>query len=139
MGRYDDIINLPHHQSETRPHMSMCARAAQFSPFAALTGYEEAVSETARLTDSRIEFADGDIITDDLNAAFLFLQNNQNTSPEIRVKYFVPDAHKEGGAYLSYTGRLKRLNDAERVLIFKDRTEIPYEDIYQITLLTEEE
>ena len=139
MGQYDDIINLPHHQSETRPHMSMYARAAQFSPYAALVGYGEAVSETARLTDSKIEFGEGDIITDDLNAAFQFLQNNPGTSPKICVTYFVPDARKEGGAYKTYTGNLKRLNEAERVLVFKDKTEIPYEDIYQITILTEEE
>lgn len=139
MGQYDDIINLPHHQSETRPHMSMYARAAQFSPYAALVGYGEAVSETARLTDSKIEFGEGDIITDDLNAAFLFLQNNPGTSPEICVTYFVPDVRKEGGAYETYTGKLKRLNEAEHLLVFKDKTEIPYEDLYQITILTEEE
>lgn len=132
MGQYDDIIDLPHHQSETRPHMPMRSRAAQFSPYAALVGYGDAVRETARLTDSKTELLEGDFAADALNEAFRYLRGNLSRSPEICVTYFVPDGRKEGGAYKTYTGKVRRLNEAERILVFQDKTEIFLDDIYRI-------
>ena len=127
MGKYDDIINLPHHTSPKRPRMSMIDRAAQFSPFAALTGYDAAVKETARLTDRRIE------LTEDSRAALdrkqQLLVDNLAEHPEVSVTYFVPDERKAGGAYITNTGSVKKVDDYLRLLILTDGTKIPLDDI----------
>ena len=130
MEKYEDIINLPHHVSATRPQMSMIDRAAQFSPFAALTGYDEAVKETARLTDARIELDDGTkiILSDKLQMAM----EMADQEPIITVTYFVPDQNKAGGAYVDSTGIIKRIDEYERKVIFVDKTSIPIDDIYAI-------
>ena len=130
MDKYEDIINLPHHVSATRPQMSMLDRAAQFSPFAALTGYDEAVKETARLTDARIELDDSTkiILSDKLQMAM----EMADQEPTITVTYFVPDQKKAGGAYVDYTGIIKRIDEYERKVIFVDKTSIPIDDIYAI-------
>ncbi|MCD8005221.1 MAG: hypothetical protein LUE91_06155, partial [Oscillospiraceae bacterium] len=94
---YSDIINLPHHVSATRPHMSMHDRAAQFSPFAALTGYDAAVKETARLTDQRAELDDD--MKEKLSERINLLQENLAAAPAVEITYFIPDERKEGGAY----------------------------------------
>lgn len=125
--QYDDIIDLPHHVSATRPRMSMIDRAAQFSPFAALTGYDAAIKETGRLTDERIE------LTEDSRAALdrkqQLLVDNLASHPEVSVTYFVPDERKAGGAYVTITGRVKKVDAYQRLLILTDGTKIPLDEI----------
>lgn len=126
---YDDIIDLPHHQSATRSHMSLHDRAAQFSPFAALTGYEAAVSETARLTEGKIE------LNEDARAALdeklQFLQESAEEQ-QVSVTYFQPDIKKQGGAYLTVSGIIKKINSYERVIMLEDGTSISVDDILDI-------
>lgn len=125
MSKYEDIIHLPHPVSETHPRMSMADRAAQFSPFAALTGYDAAVRETARLTDSRMEL--------DESAKGILdrkMQELQRGQP-VTVTYFKPDRHKAGGAYLTVTAPFLRLDPIERRLVLEDLS-VPVTDIYSI-------
>lgn len=126
---YDDIINLPHHQSPTRPHMSNHDRAAQFSPFAALVGYGDAVKETARLTDERTELDEDARAA--LDAAFQSLQRDPG-GQQVSVTYFKRDLKKVGGAYLSVTGSIKKTDVLERTIMFDDGTVIPMDDILDI-------
>ena len=129
-GKYEDIIHLPHHSSTVRPRMSREARAAQFSPFAALTGYEEAVRETARQTDMK------SVLTDDekeqINEKFLMLLECKEQKPRICVTYFVEDEKKEGGAYVCVAGNFKQIDVVERILCFTDGQRIPIEQIREI-------
>lgn len=128
--QYDDIINLPHHISSTRPRMSMIDRAAQFSPFAALTGYDAAIRETGRLTDRRIE------LTEECRAVLdrkqHVLMDNLVNHPEVSVTYFVPDGLKSGGAYVTVTGRAKKVDEYQRLLILTDGTKIPLDEILEL-------
>ena len=127
---YEDIIYLPHHVSKTRPQMSMSDRAAQFSPFAALNGYDEAVKETARLTDERLELGDDD--RDLLDRKQQYLQNIIADRPEISVTFFVPDEKKSGGSYTTLTGNLKHVDLCERLLVLTDGKKILFDDIADI-------
>lgn len=129
-NKYDDIIGLPHHQSATRPRMSNAERAAQFSPFAALTGYEGVIDETVRLTDERLELSDGRAAF--IDRALHYIKDNIAERPNVTVTYFVPDAHKQGGAYLRFSGQVKRLDEVGRKMIFTDRTEIPLDDLFAV-------
>ncbi len=124
---YDDIINLPHHTSKTRMQMSLHDRAAQFSPFAALTGHDAAIKETARLTDRRIEL-DEDIKIE-LNKKLQIVTENLNIKPEITVLYFQSDERKTGGAYVTLTGCVKKIDVYERIVIMADGTVIAIDDI----------
>lgn len=128
--RYDDIIHLPHHISKTRPQMSMMDRAAQFSPFAALTGYDAAIKETGRLTDEKIEL--GEETKAVLDRKQSYLSDMISVQPEITVTYFLPDERKSGGTYLSVTGKLKRIDEYERMMILTDGKKIPLDDIMDI-------
>lgn len=128
--RYDDIIGLPHPVSQKHPQMPLRDRAAQFSPFAALTGYEDAVDETARLTDQRIELAEDARAA--LNAQLAELAKKSAAHPLISLTCFVPDAAKEGGAYLTELCTVKRLDEAESALLLSDGRRIPLQDILQI-------
>lgn len=130
MNNYDDIINLPHHVSATRPQMSMIDRAAQFSPFAALTGYDAAIKETGRLTDEKIEIDEDTKASLDIKQAYLMEIIDEQ--PEISVTYFLPDTKKSGGAYVTVTGNLKRYDEYERLLILIDGKKIPMDDIADI-------
>lgn len=130
MGKYDDIINLPHHVSATRPHMSRTDRAAQFAPFAALTGHEEAIQETARLTDRRVELGESEKSV--LNEKMQMLQDRISERPFARVTYFSPDQRKEGGAYLTVAGNVRRIDEVARRVIFSNQIEIPMDDIMEI-------
>lgn len=130
MNNYDDIINLPHHVSATRPQMSMIDRAAQFSPFAALTGYDAAIKETGRLTDEKIEMDEDTKAALDIKQAYL--KDIIDEQPEITVTYFLPDTKKSGGAYVAVTGNLKRFDEYERLLLLTDGTKIPMDDIADI-------
>ena len=124
---YDDIIDLPHHVSATRPRMSMIERAAQFSPFAALTGYDAAIKETGRLTDRKIELSEDAHIALDRKQQILL--DHINDHPEVSVTYFVPDERKAGGAYVTVTGNVKKIDDYQRLLILTDGTKIPLDEI----------
>ena len=124
---YEDIIHLPHHVSATRPRMSLIDRASQFSPFAALTGYDEAIKETGRLTDDRIELDENTRTALDIKQAIL--AENINTHPEISITYFLPDAKKAGGEYVTVTGSLKRIDEYERLMIFMDGRKVPMDEI----------
>ena len=127
---FDDIINLPHHVSATRPQMSMLDRAAQFSPFAALTGYDDAIKETGRLTGEKIEMDEDRKAALDMKQAYLIEMIDEQ--PEISITYFLPDAKKSGGAYVTVTGNLKRFDEYERLLILTDGKKIPMDDIADI-------
>ena len=127
---YEDIINLPHHVSKTRPQMSMLDRAAQFSPFAALTGYDAAIKETGRLTDEKIELDEDTKAALDMKQAYLIEMIDEQ--PEITIIYFLPDARKVGGAYVIVTGNLKRFDEYERLLILTNGKKIPMDDIADI-------
>lgn len=127
---YEDIIKLPHYTSEKRPRMSREARAAQFSPFAALTGHDEAIKETARLTDKKIEL--DETTKTILNEKFSFIIEHINSQPEITVTYFIPDDHKAGGMYVDFTGEVKKYDYLSRTLHFVDMTEITVDDIIEI-------
>ncbi len=130
MEKYNDIINLPHYQSKKRPHMSIHDRAAQFSPFAALTGHDEAIKETARLTDKKTELSE--TAKTILNEKFSFIMEHIYDQPEITVTYFIPDSLKSGGMYVDYTGRVKKYDYHNRILHFTDNTEIKVDDILEI-------
>lgn len=129
-GPYDDIINLPHHVSRTRPQMPQADRAAQFAPFSALVGYGAALVETARLTDRRIELEEDDRAALDRKQQELLERIGER--PEVAITWFVPDARKDGGQYITTVGRLKRIDEVRRVMVLVDRTEIPLNDIFDI-------
>ena len=126
-SKYNEIMNLPHHVSKTRPQMAMSNRAAQFAPFAALTGYDDAVKETGRLTDDKIELEESSL--NELNAKIQLLRENLADAPEITFTYFKPDNRKAGGAYLTTTGTVKKLDDYERQIVLQDGTKLPMDDI----------
>ena len=130
MGKYDDIINLPHKQSAKRPHMSLLDRAAQFAPFAALTGYDDAVKETARLTDERIEMSEENLNV--LNMKYQILVDRLDEEHEVSFTDFVPDGAKSGGAYVTKQGIVKKVDDFERLITLCDGTRIPMDDILTI-------
>ncbi|MFA9379306.1 MAG: hypothetical protein ACERKZ_21555 [Lachnotalea sp.] len=128
---YEDIINLQHHVSSNREHMSVINRAAQFSPFAALTGFDRAIKETARLTDQRIELDENAKTI--LDEKLRILQEQLSKQQEIELVFFKPDEFKAGGAYISLRGIVKKIDEYESALIMQDRTRIPIEEIVDIT------
>jgi len=128
--RYDDIIHLPHHKSEIRKQMSILDRAAQFAPFAALTGYDAAVRETARLTEKRIE-PDEDAVAE-INRKLRQLYEEMADEPMVSVTYFRPDEKKSGGAYVTVTGVVKRVDAYARELVFTDGRSIPMDAVIGI-------
>ena len=127
---YNDIINLPHHISSTHPQMSMMDRAAQFSSFAALAGYDAAINETGRLTDERID--PGEETKAVLDMKQQYLNNIIADRPEITVTYFVPDEKKSGGAYVTVTGNLKRIEECARIMFMANGKKIPIDEITDI-------
>ncbi|MBP5723256.1 MAG: hypothetical protein J6X18_06760 [Bacteroidales bacterium] len=129
-GKYDDIINLPHHVSETHPQMSMRNRAAQFSPFAALSGHSDAIHETARYTDDFQGVDESNV--EALNQKIAMILDKINEHPQITVTYFKPDEKKEGGSYTLKMGNIKRVDDYEHVLQFTDNEKIPIQSIFNI-------
>ena len=127
MGKYDDIIGLPHHVSSTRPHMPMLDRAAQFQPFRALTGYEDAVQETARYTDEKVELTEDEKAL--LDMELQRLSDDIANRPQVTLTCFRPDKRKSGGAYVTTTGRLKKIDDLEGTLILASGVRIVIEYI----------
>ena len=129
---YDDIINLPRHVSDKHPHMSIHDRAAQFAPFAALTGHSEAVSETARYVDEKIDLGEDAIkeIQDTLN----YIQEHIAESPEVNITYFVADRRKQGGRYITESTTVKMINDLDKVIYMNNEVQIKYDNIYEINI-----
>lgn len=130
MSRYDMMITLPHHVSHRHPHMSMADRAAQFSPFAALTGYDAAVEETARLTDEKIELSEDRRA--ELDRKQQHLLSLVSAQPTVTVTFFVPDERKSGGSYRTITGQFKGINSTDRSFCLTDGTSIPLDRIYDL-------
>lgn len=128
-NNYDDIINLPHHTSETRPKMSMHDRAAQFSPFAALTGHDAALEETARLTDTRIELDECE--KEILNEKLMMISDGTQV---VTVTWFKPDERKFGGAYVNVTDTVKKIDVYSREIIMSNGERIPVDEIYDIKI-----
>ena len=130
-SKYNEIMDLPHHVSKTRPQMAMSDRAAQFAPFAALTGYDDAVKETGRLTDDKNELEESSL--NELNAKIQLLRDNLADGPEITFTYFKPDERKAGGAYLTKTGTVKKLDDYEWQIVLQDSANLLMDDILDIS------
>ena len=130
MSAYEDIINLPYPQKRQR--MSNADRGAQFSPFAALTGFEAAITETARLTDRKIELDEGGKAL--LDEKLRKIEEEIYDRPEVEITYFQPDLRKAGGAYLQKRGRVKKLDAYLRTMVFTDGMTIPIDDISEIIL-----
>ena len=126
---YEDIINLPHHVSSTRPRMPMADRAAQFSSFQALSGYGDAVKETARLTGQRIELDESAKAV--LDEKLRLLAEEIEERPEAAITYFLPDKKKAGGEYITATGRVKKLDAAAQELVMVNGQTIPIADIVE--------
>lgn len=126
-NQYDDIINLQHYNSPSRPRMSRQNRAAQFAPFAALTGYDAAVAETARLTDKKHELTEDEKVT--LSERLRILSENAHDRPVVEITYFKPDNRKEGGSYEIIKGAVRRIDEVEMKVIFADGTRIDISDI----------
>ncbi len=128
--KYEDIINMEHPTSKKHSRMSLYARAAQFAPFAALTGHDAAVAEVARLTDKKIELNQEQI--DMLNTKISYLNEHIKDEPEITVTYFIPDDKKAGGAYFTVNGQVRRFDEYEGTVILTDKKQIPLRDILTI-------
>ena len=129
-GRYDDIIDLPHHVSNRHPHMPVSDRAAQFAPFAALTGYDAALRETARRTDRKVEQTEEAKALLDRKQQLLL--ESAATQPQVTVIRFLADERKDGGAYVSVTGRFRNIDPINRQLVLTDKTRIPLDDILDL-------
>ena len=129
-NRYDEIMELPHHVSTTRPQMPLSDRAAQFAPFAALTGYDSAIKETGRLTDERIEL-DEEALTA-LDRKYQLLMDALDDTPEVTIIYFQPDERKAGGQYVSATGTVKKVDTFGRRILLQDGTRIPLDSVYDL-------
>ena len=130
MDNYDDIINLPRHVSKKHPRMSAEERAAQFSPFAALTGYGDAVKEAARLTDERIELDEESKAL--IDARLRIIAEHIKERPAVSITYFKPDEKKSGGKYVTHVGAVRRIDEYALAVITVDKTAIPIEDIAAI-------
>ena len=128
--KYNEIMGLPHHVSKNRPQMPMSDRAAQFAPFAALTGYDAAIKETGRLTDERIEL-DVEALSA-LDMKYQLLMEAHDDAPEVTITYFQPDERKAGGKYVSAVGAVKKIDDFERRITMRDGTRIPMDDVLSI-------
>ena len=128
--KYNEIMGLSHHVSKTRPQMPMSDRAAQFAPFAALTGYDAAIKETGRLTDERIEL-DVEALSA-LDMKYQLLMEALDEAPEVTITYFQPDEQKAGGKYVSAVGAVKKIDDFERRITMQDGTKIPMDDVLSI-------
>ena len=129
-NKYDDIIHLPHHVSKTRPQMSIHDRAAQFAPFAALTGHSAAIKETERLTEGQVELDESEITL--INEKLRIICEKISEHPEIVVTYFVPDEKKSGGKYVTVEGEVKKMDLYRREMILMDETRIELSDIVEI-------
>ena len=129
-NKSDDIINLSHHVSNKHPQMTLEARAAQFAPIAALTGYEDAIYEIARLTNERIELDEESKSI--LDNKIQIIKEQISTRPTISFTYFIPDLKKDGGKYVTVTGIVRKIDEYRQIIILEDKTEIPINEIISI-------
>lgn len=129
---YDDIINLPHHISKKHPQMSLEARSAQFAPFAALTGYDDMIDETARVTNSRKDLNEEQKAI--LDRKLQKIEEQISTRSEITVTYFIPDIKKEGGRYETVTGKVRKVDRYKNVIVLENKREIPIMEIIEIKI-----
>lgn len=127
MSKYDDIIDLPHHVSATRKPMPMKNRAAQFAPFAALCGHDDAINETARTTCPKIDLSEAEC-----EYMSKVLSHALDTGAEVRVTYFNPDCRKSGGEYLSACGVVRKIDEYDRMLVFDSGLAVPLDNLYNI-------
>ena len=134
---YDDIINLPHYEPKHHPRMSMWNRAAQFAPFAALTGYDAAIRESGRLTDDWVGLSESGNV--EMNHKMELIVSMLPEHPSVTIEYFVPDRHKAGGSYQSYTGNVKRIDEYEKHIEFTDGKKVPLDAISEIKIYEESE
>ena len=130
LHRYDDIINLPHHTSKVHPRMPIEKRAAQFSPFEALTGYGDAVAETVRLTDSRMDLDESERAV--LEERLQLLLDAENPKPDVTLTWFIPDERKDGGRYVTHTGKLRKFDALARVIVMEDGTLVPVDEVTDV-------
>ena len=135
-GPYDDIINLPHPVSQPHPQMSMHDRAAQFSPFAALTGHGAAIEETERETDARADLGEDE--RENLNRQLCLLRDHLEEQPQVAITYFEPDSRKAGGAYVTIHGIVRKMDMTERYIQMMDRRQILIDNIRNIIFTGEE-
>ena len=137
MGKYDDIIDHPHYQSSKRPHMSLLNRAAQFAPFAALTGYGEAVAETERITEERAVLDDS--VVEEINARLGEIAERLNrgtgSTPYVMITHFVDDLLKDGGSYVHTSGNVKKIDAYEKSVLMQDGTLINMRDIFDVEIM----
>lgn len=134
-NKYDDIIHLPHPESKKHPRMSLHDRAAQFSPFAALTGHSAAIDETARLTEQKLEL--NEERQAELDRMWQYLLEKGQERPIIRLTYFVKDEKKSGGLYQTAKERLKKIDPYKRTILLQDGTNVYYHDIFELELVKE--
>ncbi len=131
--KYDDIIDLPRHKSSTRPPMPREKRAAQFAPFAALTGHEEAIKETARLTDRKVELDES--MKAILDEKLKIIKRDLVNKPYVEITFFKPDKRKDGGYYHSIKGRVKKIDQHNRSILMEDKKSIEIDEIIEIKLI----
>ena len=132
MENYEDIINMPHHVSTKHPKLSMEQRAAQFAPFAALTGYGDAVNETVRFTEDRIELTNEE--KNVINSKLQEIENKILNNPKITITYFMPDLKKTGGEYITVIDNVKKIDKHRLCLILNNGKEIPINEIIEILI-----
>jgi hypothetical protein len=126
-GLYGDIIQLPHYEPRSHARMSMYKRAAQFAPFAALTGYGDAIDEAARYTDKGMDLSEDE--SGRMDRMLAVLEQEMEDPPEIMIRYFMPDEKKAGGSFVETKGKVKKIDDMDRVLVMQDGRRIPLKDI----------
>lgn len=131
-GKYDDIINMPHHISKKHPRMTLENRSAQFAPFAALTGYDDQIKETGRTTDRKIDITDE--IKNDLNTKLQIIQEKINIKPEVTITYFIPDSKKEGGSYKTVNSNVLKIDKYKQKIILKGNNDVAISEIVGISL-----
>ncbi|MBP3544032.1 MAG: hypothetical protein J6J86_07365 [Lachnospiraceae bacterium] len=134
-NRYDDIINMPHHVSKKHPQMPLADRAAQFSPFAALTGYEAAIAETARVTEERLELSENS--REELNVQLQLLKERLPEKPVVEITYFVPDERKAGGSYETVTGVVKKIDEYGQRIVLENGVSVKMGEVVNIEVLSE--
>lgn len=130
MSKYDDIINLTHPEPKKRTRMSLYNRAAQFSPFSALTGHDDAIKETGRLTDRKIE--PNEDAVEEINRKLLWIKDNIRIEPEVEVTYFIPDKNKSGGKYITATVNVIKIDEYYGYILTRDGLKIAIHNIFDI-------
>ena len=132
IDKYKDIINMPHYVSKKHPQMSIENRSAQFAPFAALTGYEDEVKETGRLTNKRVEITEE--IKELLDFKLRYIKEKIGENPKVKITYFLPDHKKDGGKYLEEIGNVKKIDEYKQTIVLENKKEILINEIIDIEI-----